>query len=144
MKLLLKNTINGLIPMYDDDFDQKKKLKLFETYTAEVRVARNIEFHRKYFALINIGWEYMNEKQVEFYNHSKEGFRKSVQIAAGACEKVWSIRRQEWVEDSISISFDKMDEIEFRELYNRVKDVIFSLIEGNVSEEEFIMNLGDF
>ncbi|MEI6752385.1 MAG: DUF1367 family protein [Paludibacter sp.] len=144
MKLLLKNTINGLIPMYDDDFNEKKKLKLFETYTAEVRVARNIDFHRKYFALLNIGWEYMNDKQVAFYNNSKYGFRKSVQIAAGACEKVWSIKRQEWVEDSISISFDKMDEIEFRELYTNVRNVIFSLIEGNVSEEEFINNLADF
>lgn len=144
MKLLLKNTINGLVPMYDDDYDEKKKLKLFETYTAEIRVARNVEFHRKYFALLNIGWEYMNENQVKFYNNSKSGFRKSVQIAAGACEKVWSIKRQEWVEDSTSISFEKMDEIEFKELYNRVKDVIFSLIEGNVSEQEFISNLSNF
>lgn len=130
--------------MYDDDYDQKKKLKLFETYSAEIRVARNVEFHRKYFALINIGWEYMNEAQVRFYNNSKEGFRKSVQIAAGACEKVWSIKRQEWVEDSVSISFEKMDEVEFRELYDRVKDVIFSLIQGNVSEVEFINNLANF
>jgi hypothetical protein len=130
--------------MTDDDYDLKKLLSIGKIYSATIKEERNYEFLKKYFALINIGWEYMNEKQVEFYNNSKEGFRKSVQIGAGACEKVWSIKRQEWVEDSISISFDKMDEIEFRELYNRVKDVIFSLIEGNVSEEEFIMNLADF
>lgn len=144
MKLLLKNTINGLVPMYDDDYDEKKKLKLFETYTAEVRVARNVEFHRKYFALLNIGWEYLTESQTHFYHNNKNGFRKSVQIAAGACEKVWSISRQEWTEDSISISFDSMDEIEFRELYDKVRNVVFSLIEGNVSEHEFMKNLANF
>lgn len=130
--------------MYDDDYDSKKKLKLFETYTAEIRVARNIEFHRKYFALLNIGWEYMNEAQCNHFHNDKEGFRKTVQIDAGVCNRVWSLKRQEWLEDSVSISFDNMDEIEFREVYNKVKNSIFSLIEGNVSEQEFIDNLANF
>lgn len=144
MKLLLKNTINGLVPMYDDDYDEKKKLKLFETYTAEIRVTRNVEFHRKYFALLNIGWEYMNEAQVLFFHSNKNGFRKTVQVAAGFYEMYFSISRNEWIEESKSISFDNMDEIEFKDLYNKVKDVIFSLIEGNVSEQEFLKNLSNF
>ena len=28
MKLLLKNTSSGLIPIYDDDYEEKKKLKI--------------------------------------------------------------------------------------------------------------------
>lgn len=130
--------------MYDDDYDAKKRLKLNEVYRVDIVKARNIDFHRKYFALINIGWEYLNEEQTKFFKYDREGFRKCVQIAAGYYNLTYSIKRKEWVEESVSISFEKMDDLEFHDLYNKVRDVIFSLIEGNVSEEEFLYNLADF
>ena len=130
--------------MYDDDYDAKKRLKFDEVYRVDIVKARNIDFHRKYFALINIGWEYLNEEQTKFFNYDREGFRKCVQIAAGYYTLTYSIKRKEWVEESVSISFEKMDELEFQDLYNKVRDVIFSLIEDNVSEDEFLFNLADF
>ncbi len=144
MRLFVKNTPLGLIPMYDDDYEAKKRLKFDEVYRVDIVKARNIDFHRKYFALINIGWEYLNEEQTRFFKNDREGFRKCVQIAAGYYTLTYSIKRKEWVEESVSISFEKMDELEFQDLYNKVRDVIFSLIEGNVSEEEFLYNLADF
>lgn len=144
MKIFVKNTNLGLIPLFDSDYDNRKKLKLDEVYKVEVTKARNVEFHRKYFALINTGWEYLNEEQQKFFHESKEGFRKTIQIAAGYYSRIYSISRNEWIEESQSISFEKMDEFEFRELYAKVREVIFSLIEGNVSEEEFLINLADF
>jgi len=130
--------------MYDDDYDAKKRLKFDEVYRVDIVKARNIDFHRKYFALINIGWEYLNEEQTKFFKYDREGFRKCVQIAAGYYTLTYSIKRKEWVEESVSISFEKMDELEFQDLYNKVRDVIFSLIEDNVSEDEFLFNLADF
>lgn len=53
MKLQLLNTTRGLVPLYDEDFEEKKKLKLGTEYTAEIKVSRNSKFHRKYFALLN-------------------------------------------------------------------------------------------
>lgn len=52
MKLYLLNTREGLKPMYDEDYDEKKKLKIGEVYEAEIRQPRNLRFHRKYFALL--------------------------------------------------------------------------------------------
>lgn len=144
MKIFVKNTSAGLVPMYDQDLDSKKKLKLNEVYRVDVVKARNVDFHRLYFSLLNIGWEYLREEQQLFFHNSKEGFRKTVQIAAGFYTKIYSISRNEWVEESVSIAFDKMDEIEFKELYAKVKDVVLTMIEGNVSEEEFIMNLSRY
>ncbi len=144
MRLFVKNTPQGLIPMYDDDYDAKKRLKFDEVYRVDIVKARNIDFHRKYFALINIGWEYLNEEQTKFFKYDREGFRKCVQIAAGYYTLTYSIKRKEWVEESVSISFEKMDELEFQDLYNKVRDVIFSLVEDNVSEDEFLFNLADF
>ncbi|MBR1698431.1 MAG: DUF1367 family protein [Bacteroidales bacterium] len=43
-----------------------------------------------------------------------------------------------------SISFEKMDEAEFRDVYENVKTVIFSIIGRFVSQEEFEKNLAQF
>ena len=43
-----------------------------------------------------------------------------------------------------SISFGSMGEDEFSELYERVKDVIFTILGNRISEEEFERLLIDF
>ena len=43
-----------------------------------------------------------------------------------------------------SISFDKMDEFAFRELYSRIKDVILTTFLKHISYEEFEKNLINF
>jgi hypothetical protein len=144
MKINLLNTAHGLIPMYDADHDEKKKLKIGEEYQAEIKQPRNIRFHNLYFALINCTWEYLNERQVEFFNGNKEVFRKSLEVAAGHCDKVFSFRLKEWVDVPKSVSFSSMDEHEFRDLYDRVKDVIFNTILKDISIEEFNKNLINF
>lgn len=143
MRLLVVNTPRGLVPFGDDDYDQKKKLKVGETYNVEIKVARNVDFHRKYFALISYAWEFLNEKEVERFR-DKDNFRKYVEIAAGHCEVIYHPRLQEFVEIPKSISFGSMDNTGFSDLYNRVKDVIFSMIGGRVSESEFERLLLDF
>lgn len=144
MKLNLQNTARGLIPLYDDDYEEKRKLKVGEIYSAEVKLIRNYEFLRKYFALINCAWEYQNEKVQEHFRNSKENFRKTVQIAAGYCETYYSISRKEWIEESKSISFEKMQEEEFQELYNSVKNTLFLTFLRNIPENEFMKNLSNF
>ncbi|MFA6726929.1 MAG: DUF1367 family protein [Prevotella sp.] len=143
MKINLLNTISGLKPCYDDDYEEKKKLKIGETYTAEIRLERNPRFHRLYFALIACAWEYLPEKQTEGFR-TKENFRKYVEVAAGHCEPYYSPKLKEWVEIPKSISFDSMDETEFKDLYERVKTVIFSIIGRFVSEDEFDNVLSNF
>lgn len=144
MKLKLLNTVQGLKPLYDEDFDEKKKLKIGEVYTAEVKKARNIQFHRKYFALINCAWEYQNEKVVNHFNNSVDAFRKTVEIAAGWYEPIYLISKKEWSQAPKSIAFDKMDEAEFTELYDNVKRVLFQTFLRYIDEEEFMKNLINF
>ena len=144
MKLFLQNTARGLIPLYDADYDKKKKLKIGETYKVEIKLARNIQFHRLYFALINCAWEYQPESVVGHFKNSVELFRKTVEMSAGHCDTIYSIPRKQWIETPKSISFDKMDETEFKDLYEKVKDVLFIIFLKNISEEEFMKNLSNF
>ena len=143
MKLLVINTPRGLVPLGDDDYEQKRKLKLGETYSVEVKVVRNVDFHRKYFALIAYAWEFLNERETERFKN-KENFRKYIEIAAGHCDVIFHPRLQEFVEIPKSIAFAKMDNTAFSDLYGRVKDVIFSIIGDRVTQEEFERLLIDF
>ena len=144
MILYCTNTAQGLKPNYDADFDEKKKLKIGDVYKVEVRKARNVLLHRKYFALINCAWNYLNEKQTAFFKESIELFRKTVEISAGHCDMIYSIQRKEWIEQAKSISFEKMSEFEFRELYEAVKRVLFDVFLKHITVEEFERNLINF
>ena len=143
MKFLVINTPHGLVPYGDDDYEEKKKLKDGATYSVEIKVARNLDFHRKYFAVVSYAWDFLNEAETATFR-TKENFRKYLEISAGHCEVIYHPRLQEFVEIPKSISFAKMDNAEFDDLYQRVKDVVFSLIGGRVSEEEFERLVLDF
>lgn len=140
---MVVNTLSGLIPLEDDDYEEKKKLKLGQTYSVEIKVARNLDFHRKYFALVAYAWEFLNEQETAKFK-SKENFRKYLEMAAGHCDIIYHPRLQEFVEVPKSISFGSIDNTAFSELYERVKDVIFSIIGDRVSRDEFERLLIDF
>ena len=136
MELLLLNTAQGLKPMYDEDYDEKKKLAIGTVYRARISVPRNTQFHRKYFSMINCAWDLLTERARQAMG-SKEAFRKTVQIAAGHCERVYSIARQEFIEIPKSISFGSMDQAEFEDLYQSVRDVIIGQCLKHITVEQF-------
>lgn len=144
MKLNLQNTLEGFRLCSDEDYEEKRKLKLGGIYSADIKLVRNYPFLRKYFALLNCAWEYQNEAVQAHFKDSKDKFRESVQIAAGYTETFYSIDRKEWLEKAKSISFDNMKEEDFIELYEKVKTVLFAIFLKNVSEEEFTKNLINF
>lgn len=143
MKLTCINTAHGLVPMYDEDFDEKKKLSIGQAYECDVKVLRNVRFHRKAFALLNAAWSLMNERQQAGWR-SKEGFRNYLTVAAGHYDTYYNQRLQAFVELPRSWSFDKMDEAEFSNLYDRMKDVIFAVLGDRVTEEIFDRVLANF
>lgn len=144
MEIRLLNTPSGLKPLYDEDYDQKKKLKIGEIYKAKITIARNINFHRKYFALINCAWAYQNERTTKHFKYNVECFRKTVEIAAGHCDTVYNLSLKSWVDIPKSIAFDKLKQEEFEDLYERVKDVLFTTFLKGIDEEEFLNNMIDF
>ena len=137
MKLHVLNTKNGLIPIYSVDFDEKKKLKVGNEYQVEVKKIRNPKFHRKYFALLNMAYDNLNEKLSATYPNI-DIFRKSVQVMAGYCEIAYTLDGEQIITPK-SISFAGMDETEFESLYNDVLDVLIKHVFIGMSKE-FIDN----
>jgi hypothetical protein len=134
MKLLLLNTSTGLKPLYDSDFEEKKKLKLNKEYWVEIRLARNPKFHKKFFALLNIGWQ-NSDLDMPF-----ESYRNWITMKAGYFN-AYSMPNGIYYEAK-SIAWSKMDEDEFQELYSRVLDKILEY--GNFTKEDIERELGGF
>ena len=118
MKILCRNTISGLVPLYPSDYDNKRKLKLGQDYECDITNPRNVGFHRKFFALLNIGFE-NSGLRLPF-----EVYRKHILIKAGYF-KVYTIEDKVYYEAE-SISFASKSQDEFEEIYSRVCDIILA------------------
>lgn len=137
------NTAHGLVPMDDDSFDEKKKLRIGQAYECDVKMLRNLKFHKKAFALLNAAWSLMDENKQASWR-SRDGFRAYLTVAAGYYDVYYNPRLQEYVESPCSWSFDKMDEATFNGLYDRMKDVIFRVLGDRITEEIFESVLANF
>lgn len=143
MKIHLCRSPFGLSGAYDEDREAIKKLKHDEIYEVDIKLQRNPAFHRKYFALFRVAWEYQNEDTQEHFG-SMDAWRKTVEVAAGHCERVWSIEYNSWLEAPRSVAFDKLSEEEFQDLYERVKHVLFTIFLTDVNQDDFFEALKDF
>lgn len=127
MDIYVRCEPQGLVPLYEEDYEKRKRLKTGQTYRVTVKKARNTALHNRYMLLVRMGWAYLGERKQQYFG-SVDGFRYSVEIAAGYYEPVYNIRKKEFEQRVKSIAFDKMDELEFRELYDAVRNVILELL----------------
>jgi hypothetical protein len=116
MRLLCENRIQGLVPLYPSDFDDKRKLRLGETYQVEVTNPRNVGFHKKFFAMLNVGHE-NTSLDMPF-----ETYRKYMIVKAGFFTAYQTPKGVYY--DPNSISFASMSQDEFEEVYSRVLDKV--------------------
>ena len=144
MDIYLVKTENGLTCATDEDYEKMNKMRIGEVFKFSAKPQRNYDFHKKFFALCKIGLEYMTENQTEYFHKSLDGFRKSMTITAGYYDPIYDYSKSQWHHSPKSIQFEKMDELEFREFYDKVKDIIFGLIQHKISIEEFETNLSKF
>lgn len=134
MKILCRNTISGLVPLYPSDYDQKRKLKLGQDYELEIKNPRNVGFHRKFFALLNIGHE-NSSLDMPF-----ETYRKYMLVKAGYFTPYQTPKGIYY--DPHSISFTNMSQDEFEEVYSRVLDKVIEEI--GVTKEDVEKQLINF
>ncbi len=134
MKLYVKNTLTGLVPMYGSDYDEKKRLKLGEEYEVSIRRPRNIKFHKLFFALLNLGHQ-NTQMELPF-----ETYRRWAVMKAGFV-KVYNTPKGQLFEPE-SIAFANMDEDRFRQVYDRVLDVIVDDI--GTDREDIMLALNGF
>lgn len=134
MKLFAQFKNGRIIPEYNTDYDKLAKIRPDTTYSVEIKQPRNVKFHRKYFALLNLAYanqnHFNNFDEMRAWLTMKSGFYKRVQTPSGEMFQ------------PESISFASMDEIRFGEVYSKVLDSVCSWLD--ISEEDVRNELINF
>lgn len=137
MEIHLVRTSTGLRPYTDDDYEELKKIKVGSIVKANIVRPRNVKFHRKFFALIRAAWDCLTEQQ-RINLRSIDTFREELLITSGFSEPLYDLNGQKFLERAKSISFAKMDEPAFNEVYSRCLDTILTILMANgITEDEF-------
>ena len=136
--VLIKAQGGFLIPADEQSAQALQRVKTGEAIRVSATKIRNVLFHRKFFALLNLAydsWEPMAEYKGEKAQKNFEQFRNDVVCLAGYHETTVTLRGDVRVKAK-SISFARMQEDEFQELYNSVINVILSRILKNYSKPD--------
>lgn len=119
MELYVVKTINNLLkPAFDEDLANFKKLPKDGYFEIKYTAKRNIKFHRKFFALIKLAYENQSDYRLT------EDLRRDLIITSGHYEEVVNKITGEVYKIAKSLQFSKMDETEFSQVYEDVKEVV--------------------
>ena len=127
MQAYLTKTQSGFVPADPDTEVWYKKRKFGEVVQGEFKTIRNYEFLKKFFALLNVGFDNWEPGHITseygWPEKNFEKFREDVTILAGYFYVVIRLDGSTQVKAK-SISFAKMEEEEFSELYNKAINVL--------------------
>ena len=116
-------------PADEESREWLAKLKQGQPVEVQARVPRNAAFHRKYFALLNLAFDYWSEeaKTLEYKGEAvlpdRERFRKDCIILAGFYRPVVNLKGEVRIEPE-SLKWSSMTEERFGELYSATINVL--------------------
>ena len=146
MEINLIKTISGLAPYDPDSESWYNKLKIGNVVHSDFRKYRHPIFHRKYFALLNIGFENWEPGEINSKygvpEKNFERFRKDIAILAGYFDLVIRLDGTSRPEAQ-SISFAKMDESEFQDLYSKTIDILIKNVYGSSLDADGLNSIVD-
>jgi len=131
---LIKSDAGQFIPAYNSGHEKAKKIKPGEVVLADITKPRNIKFHKKFFALLNMG--YSNQEKYDIF----EDYRAVMIMKAGFYKAIETDRGVVYLPKSIN--FVNMDELEFGELYSKMIDVLIK--ELGLDQESIETELSSF
>ena len=126
----------------DEDYKKSFKLKEGDNINCETWKERNIQFLRKYFALINCTLYHLPESIDEEFKNI-DNLRKYITIASGRYKLIPSLKGDP-IPEAQSISFKNMDEEEFQNLYNDTLNVIMKYFLKHIKLVDFEMDIMNF
>jgi hypothetical protein len=117
--------------------DAIRKFPAGEIYEVEIKRPRNLKFHRKAFALMQLAYE-NQENYTEF-----DKFRRALVIEAGYFDDL-RLLDGATVREAKSLSFAKMDEDDFGKLYNALINTILRVVLPGVDRPELEAQVEQF
>jgi hypothetical protein len=141
MNVYLIKAQGGFIPADIPTEEWAKKIKYGEVVNADFKKVRNYQFLKKYFALLNVGFENWNPQALDTKHgvpeKNFEQFREDTIILAGYYYVTVRMDGSTRVRAK-SISFANMEEEEFEKLYSATINVFLKHIYDNTMTREKI------
>ena len=143
MDFFCKVMPQGLVPLDDMDWEVKKQLRLGSDVRVHVTMPRNVKFHRKFFALLNITLDNLLETtQQQLRITTTNRLLDVLKIRMGFYDIVQIDGRN--VLELHSISFAKMDEYAFGKFYDQAVTEILSFFLKGTDRNELLQEVEQF
>lgn len=142
MQLIFQKAPIGLVPGCEEAREWLQKKKMGATILVEPKELRNPGFHKKWFALVQLAFDYWKDSVSQTLEYkgqhiepSFERFRKDVTILAGYYQPVVNLRGETRLEAD-SLSWAKMNEEKFEKLFSATIDVLLRMVfNGRISQK---------
>lgn len=122
-EIYLRRTLAGLAATDEAGVEALRKIKQGDIVRCEVSRPRNVQFHRRYFALLNTVWATCGDwPDVEALLRELKFRVGLVDVQRVVDRKTGEVLAELQIPGSIS--FASMSEDQFREFYNRCVDVV--------------------
>lgn len=118
-RFLAAKTIGGLRPVDEAGEEVLRRIKRGDCVMVEVKRPRNPAFHRKYWALVNLVHENLDETRYP----TPDAFHQALKICAGLRTEIHLPEGQVGYIPG-SIAFHKMSEDDFSAFFNRVCNLV--------------------
>lgn len=126
----------ALSPAHESDLEAIKKLPNGQPVRVKVTRIRNVDHHRKWWALVNHAFDCWEPDEGNLVGEKNlDRFRKDLIILAGFYEQHVRLDGSTRIEPK-SISFANMDQDEFELLYDKTIDVIIKHVLRNYTGDE--------
>lgn len=139
MEVSLIKQGGAFVPADEQSAEAMCSIKAGKALRCKVTQMRNYRFHKKFFALLDIGFDAWEPVDQEYkglpVQKNRERFRKDCIIAAGYYDAVSNINGDVRAEAK-SISFGRMSEEEFSKLYGAVVQVLLTRVLKNYTRED--------
>jgi len=139
---LTKDSYNRFIPAFGSDYESAKKIAVGDTVKASVTKPRNVQFHKKFFAMLDCIHRTMSEDLTATYP-TPENLRYVMMILTGNFDII-ILPDGTQNKKPKSISFAAMDDLEFEGVYSACLDVGLKYFLKDISKEEFERELLNF
>ena len=130
------------IPYDDSDYEVVNRVPAGEIVKVEYIEVRNYQFHKKYMKLMSVAFDNLPE-QYDKQFPTMEALRKAVTVEAGYFDVTYDFDGNAG-RTAQSVSYEKMGQIEFEDLYSRSLDILLQKIFIGMTPEEFTKELLSF
>lgn len=124
---LIKVAQGALVPADEHEAEKLRRIKVGGLVKCQIAETRNPKFHRKFMALVKLGFESFTPPETTYKGYPVEAnfdqFREDVTIAAGYFVVHYRIDGSFRVRAK-SISFARMEQDEFERVYSAVANVL--------------------